>query len=253
MSLEQTTHDEVDLFEVFQTLWRAKILIATVTAIFVAVNAVALSLIEPRFETKINIRIQNPVPLVYNNAPYQKLQDQFFNRVNFDNWSKGQSSSPSISYDDINNVLLIDDFSFQKSDSALFVFFEKSQMAIRTSNIKIIKDIHSYLNYVNHQTSQGFWKSRTALNNNLLTQSSENLQANDVNAKAFIDLQIFLREIANGGTIFQISAPNQPQKTFPNRILFLALAVFLGVFFSACYCLILKGIKSRQNNANIAS
>ena len=248
MSLEQTTHNELDLYEVAQALWQVKSSIALITILFVGATFAVLNLMEPKFETKIQLTIQNDVPFTKNELVIEKYRDFFYNQNYFNRWKKGTNTASNLSFDFIDREVRNNGLSFQKDRSELSTYFEEYGLTVRSNDINILRGVYSYMEFINNAVSKDYLQSRTSLSENLIKPSTLNLQESEKAIGYIIDLQVFIGKIASGQSIFIINKPLKPKMVFPRLVLLLPLAAILGFIFSSSFFLILNSIKSRQNS-----
>jgi len=243
MTVKDAQADIVDLGQIAHVFWEGKHIIALLTLISIAISYMILLLLEPRFETKIDIKIQHPVPLLSNDLTQQIFQYQFLDKENFQKWSAAHEPSFITSFHEIDGIFKVDDFLFQQNASDAPVFFNEEQMVIRSNNYKFIADILSYLNFTDYQVSYDFKESRASMNERLLNQYASSAIVTKEVIEFRFELMAFLEEMNKGGTIFSINRPYEPQQIFPNNSVFLFIAGFFGFVCGALYTIIFRRIK----------
>ena len=243
----RTTDDEIDLIELIKTLWDGKWLITGLCVIGLIMAGGFLSVTEPVYISKINIR-ENLTPVLdTSEKQYEKFRLLLHSEEVFQSWQEtGQGKS--VSFDSLSLTKEKDGFIFQKEEDNLLVALsyknDMSKILIRTNDREIILNIYDYTNYVNNLLTEQYVESSQLI----LDQINQTPTQDEFSLQIF-DIKKFIILSGTGEKIFMIDRPTQPLKESPKSGLILALSIILSGFSGVGLVLIRSAIRNYNRRA----
>jgi hypothetical protein len=264
--IKQVQDDEIDLFELFQTLWDGKWLISAFVAtavllggglIFIKEEDKALPLPLPVYESKLVYSVKTRPPF-YNNKEVLTDFHKKFHSINvFENWKK-RDGNVSITFEDFSTTIGIDGFVFSKDESqrlATLVLKEKgdSFVLVKSNQLPVLDDFFKYVYYINEllkneyvvrskeelEIIKSLFKYPLSLNNNIVS--------------TITSINRYIKTADRGANVLDIQRPTIPKKieskSKSNSSLILALSVVLGGIVGVMYVLISNAIRNRKESS----
>lgn len=247
--------DEIDLFELAESLWRGKALIlacALVSSLlFLAWYG---GVYQERWSSEMTLSVDNDNDNDNDNdytLVYNKIQALFFDAGQFQQWHTKQENA-HISYAMISPNERVDGFVFAKKEKDRFVsfFMKKKQnsagFTVRFNSLDELRDVSDYANYISARLTERY-----------LADAQESLQyieqqmvqvkegrADLVNQR--LRLKRFIEQLQSGQPVVSVTHPSLPKK-ITNPVLVGVIVLFVGLAFGAVMVLFLKMLKDYQN------
>jgi LPS O-antigen subunit length determinant protein (WzzB/FepE family) len=213
--------DEIDLFELFETIWRGKWLISTFVAISVLSGFVYSQLTPPKFEVSVSFEVK----LYSVNA-----QQICGNNVGC---IKAETSKPLI--EDLDS-----DLNFTKKGSNL-VLSTEAPLNVKTYNDVFDKLNQTITNQIYKEALDEVTLIKTELNDALM--STEQVAKNILNATRIIKaIDSGQKAISFGSVAIKKTSPKVP--------LILALSILLGGMIGVVFVLVNNTIRKRKESAS---
>ena len=242
--------DEIDIFELFETLWLGKWLISAFVAISVLLSGGFLFSATPIYESKINFSIQTPIEYYPNGNVKYDFKEMFYSKSMFDTW-KSENEKSELVYKDFRITKTINGFMFAKEKQELLAYFVEdknneslSALVIKTKKVVLLNEFYKYLNFINNKlTSFYLLREKKALKN---LQAFENF-VQDTNRSTYLVMNSrFIFAIENGSRVMMLNHPTFPKKTSPKFILIISLSIVLGGIIGAVIVLVNNKIRKRK-------
>ena len=151
--------DELDLLELFVSLWRGKWLISAFVAISVLLGGSFLFITTPIYESKLVISVKTPPPFYKNKKVKSDFKAMFYSKSVFDAWKSGNGKSELV-YGDFNITEVINGFTFSKEGGGLLanIVEEKSLSAlvVNTNKPSLLDEFFKYENFVNNKLTSDY-------------------------------------------------------------------------------------------------
>lgn len=240
--------DEIDLIELFFTLWAGKWIILGCTVISLTVAGAYLAMVEPEYESRILIE-QNNIPAFLRkmevNSTSAAGTDDFIELFNSDklleNWTSSNKSRLDLRQKNYSN------FNVPKNTPV--------ELVLNSNETEILDAHFEYAIFVNRFLTEEYRK-RSGLEAAFLNEQAREIgNYSDPIVNLLIDTNRFLNNIENGGLVLSIKEPTNPIKVAPKTELILALALVLGGFIGCAIVILLSVIKKHrlQEEANITA
>ena len=257
--INQVQDDEIDLFELFQTLWDGKWLIIAFVAIAVLIGGSFIFVKEkalPLYESKLVYSVDTLPPFYNKNKVLTDFYKKFHSIIVFENWKK-REGNVSITFEDFSANKVVDGFVLSKGKSqrlATLVLKDNgdSFVLVKSNQLPVLDDFFKYVNYINK-----------LLKNDYIVRSNEELDfyksffkdplsINTYILKTIISIERYILATDKGANILAIQRPTMPKTIQPKQTkssLILAISVVLGGMVGVVYVLISNAIRKRKETS----
>lgn len=247
-----TYDDEIDLFELFETLWIGKWLITAFVGGAMALALAYIAIKEPVYESKLVYAVQTLPPFYGQGKAAADFQNMFYSERFFDEW-KAANDSTSLVFADFDATDIVDGFVLsRKEEEQLAVVTRQKDDAfvlVRSNQLPVLDDFFKYVNYVND-----------VLTNDYVSRASDELgiieaRFNDLTSaessivETVLSIDRYTASAKTGAKVFSVQRPTLPKKVEPKSSLVLALSIVLGGFIGCAYVLLRKAIGARRGVA----
>ena len=245
--MNQVQDDEIDLFELFETLWDGKWLITAFVAIAVLLGGSFLLLKDAVYESKLIYSIDALPPFYEANKASTDFQNKFYSVSVFDEW-KQKNTNTSLVFEDFSATQVVDGFVLSKNEGKQLATLKKgsSFVLVKSNQLPILDDFFNYATHINELlTDEYVVRAKEELN--IIEARFEDLgsaDSNIVNTVLSIDRYIVTAE--KGAKVFTIQHPTMPEKISPKVSLILALSVVLGGMIGVFFILVRNAITKRK-------
>ena len=245
--------DEIDFFELFETLWLGKWLISAFVAISVLLGGGFLFFFKkPIYESKIVFSVESPIQYYKDKKIKYDFKGKFNSKSTFDAW-KSENEKSELVYKDFSNTREVNGFTFAKEKNDLFVYFVEdknsslSALVVKSNKLSQLSEFFKYVNFINNKlTSNYLMLEKRALKVIQLTVDDDELDSNK--RKVFELGSKFIINIENGSKVMKLDPPTLPKKISPNIKLTLALSIVLGGMIGAAIVLVNNIIRKRKES-----
>ncbi len=271
--MNQLQVDEIDLLELFKSLWYEKWIIVAFTIAALILGNIKAQYIEPKYESKIFYSIDTLPPFYVAGKAESDFIELFYSASTFNNWKKNKDTK--IVYQDISITEPIDGYNFSKvgsSNLAVLKFDDGvSWLSVRTDDLKIIDDFNDYANHVNEELQLKYitrakdelkfiqkrfedsWRANIPTKE-LLSLNKKDLDTISgrytgiwyVNAphKIVVPIDRYILEADSGAKVFNVESPTQPYDSATKKSTILVISGLLGltvgIFFIAIRYLLFR-------------
>ena len=262
--------DEIDLYELFEELYRGKwLIISTILvalacggsyAIYKERNQVFSYQSTISHQSTIAFTAKNLPPFYNTNYVFSDLRELFHSPPAFEAWKASNSEAP-IDFGDISLTQVVDGVELASNSS--LVSLDASGLTVNANDLQVLDGFHSYLSSLNETLTRqyivrageeinyierrfkDFWASDAALRDQvlILLQHTNELR----------NLARYVERAESGAHIFEITRPTLPVVTStapaPKTNLIVALSIVLGGFVGAAYVLLRNAIRRRRETS----
>jgi capsular polysaccharide biosynthesis protein len=256
--INQVQDDEIDFFELFQTLWDGKWLISAFVAIAVLLGGGYILWTDAVYQTKIFLSVNSSVPpnkkqiqlKPLQQSVYIDFQSKFYTEKSFEDW-KESNSNTSLVFTDLSKTEIVDGFILSKNKGERLVTFEvdklnKTFILVNSNQLTLALDVFKYANHINKILKRDYvYQAKYDLKNtDALLKNGASVNASVI--ETILSINAFIDLTEKGATILTIERPTKPKKISPNYSLILYLSVILSGIIGAIYVLISNAIRKRK-------
>ena len=252
---KQLNSETIDLFDLFETLWDEKLVLAIFTVIAVAIGGVYVSITKPSYLTTAKYQAYQLPPFAVEEHLPKILARTFYNADIFSRW-KAVAPNTSLVFDMINETMTIDGVVFKLGSEVGLVSFRENKtdgetyIEIRSDDAHLIDEVLNYFQFVSMSLSKEYVsqaqrdKSRIEkLESRLGKFESENIL--DL-SKEKLAIEDYLENVAERSQLILISRPLPPVNTGKSNTLILIIALFVGGTTGAMFSIVRKAYRARK-------
>ena len=251
--INQVQDDEIDLFELIETLWDGKWLLSSFVAI--ALGLGFLSLKDAEYESKLIISIDTIPPFYNSDKTSIDFQKKFYSVNVFKEW-KQNNSNTTLMFEDFSATEVVDGFVLSKNEAeqlATLTFEKKgvSFVLVKSNQLSILNEFFEYATHINGLLKDEYvirakeeLKIIDARFNDLGLADSNSADSNIVNTVLSIDRYIVTAE--KGAKVLAIQRPTTPKKVSPKSFEILIMYVGFGGMIGVFVIFIRNAIKKRK-------
>ena len=229
--MNQTQDDEIDLFELLQTLWEGKWLITAFVAIAILLGGGFLLSKDPTYESNIFYTVDTLPPFYSVEKVSADFKKRFYSISVFKEWKKSNSKTP-LEFDDFSLKQVVDGFVLSKGEGELATLSRQKNgdtfIAIKTNKLRILDDFFKYSQYVNgRMKSEYVERAKDELN--IIESRFEDLSTSNHDIiLRILAVDRFIVAVEKGEDVLKIQNPTRPQKLSPKSRLTLGFSLVLG-------------------------
>ena len=245
--------DEIDLFELFETIWRGKWLISAFVAISVLLGGGFLFITTPIYESKLVFSVETTPPFYENEKAQSDFKAMFYSKSMFDVW-KSENGKSELVYDDFDITEVINGFTFvkEKEDLLANIVEEKSLSAlvVKTNKLSLLNEFFKYENFVNNKlTSDYVLMAKDELK--IIETRFQNLQSSDISiVNNVLNIDRYIVSVERDSKVMTLNSPTFPKKISPKIKLTLAMSIVLGGLIGVVFVLVNNSIRKRKESAS---
>ena len=256
--MNQVQDDEIDLFELFQTLWDGKWLISAFVAIAVLLGGGFLLLKDAVYQSKISLSLDSSVPLnktqiklePFKQKFYIDFQSKFYTEKLFEDW-KESNSNTSLVFEELSTTEVVDGFVLSKNEGVRLLSFELDKVGdtfilVNTNRLPLVLDVFKYSNHINEMLKRDYvYQAKNDLKNTevLIKNGGE---VNGDALESIISVKRFIDEAEKGANVLTIQRPTMPKKVSPKSSLIFAMSLGLGGMVGVVFILARNAITKRK-------
>lgn len=246
--MNQIPDDEIDLFELFQTLWDGKWLISAFVTLAVLFGCAILVIKDSVYHAKL-IYFSNVLPPFYKtldhkvtDKPFTDFQKMFYSANLFEDWKK-VSGNTSIAFKDFSATKIVDGFIVTNTKSiATFEYKKKNNktfILIKSKELPILDAFFKYSQYIN-DIIRIKYKLEAINSLSIIDKKSSG------NKSESASIELFLFQISQGEQIFTINRPTEPTNVSLNKYLVMITSSLFGGVIGSFFVLIRQNIRKRK-------
>ena len=253
--MNQVQDDEINLFELFQTLWYGKWPIIAFSALSILFGSGFLIIKNPIYQSKV-IYFTNVLPPYYklkNNGketkkPSADFKEMFYSVNLFDDWKK-VSGNTSITFNDFSATKVVNGFILSNKENKRMATLvtnkinKESFILIRSNELPILDSFFQYAQHINKMIKSKYkLEALNAISNLKNTRSSNNAEGN----LERLNIELFIYQMTNGEQVFTIKRPSEPEIISPKKNLVLIISILFGGITGVFFVFIRKSIRNRK-------
>jgi capsular polysaccharide biosynthesis protein len=251
--MNQVLDDEIDLFELFQTLWDGKWLIIAFVAIAVLLGGGSLLLKDAVYNSKLVCSVDTAPPLYKPNKILTDFQKIFYSVNVFDEW-KQNNSNTSLVFEDFSATKVVDGFIMSKKEDkqlVTFVFKKKGDLfvLVNSNQLHILDDFFKYATHINGLlTDEYVVRAKKELK--VIEERFNNFRDADIGVIKYVLLiDRFISSAEKGASVLNIQRPTMPKKVSPKFSPILTMSVFIGGMFGVFFIFLRFAIAKRKEQS----
>ena len=245
-----TYDDEIDLFELFETLWEGKWLISTFKLITVLVGSGFLFVKEPVYESKL-IYSENSVPPFYNSTKvFNDFQNKFYSVRVFEDWKKTRDNT-TLAFDDFSYTEVVDGFIVSKDEDEQLVrlTFDKkgySFVLVKSRQLKMLSEFFAYAEHINGLLKDEYVLRAKEELQTIHSRFNDLGSADDNIIQTSLSIDRYIVSANQGTSLLNIYPPTMPDRVSAGPLLVLALSALLGGIIGAFFVLFRNAMRQHQ-------
>ena len=241
MTTRPTQTDEIDLFDVIEQLWRAKltILLFCVVAMFMAsIYGIAS---EKKFESQVNFKIDTIPPFYTADKTLVDFEKLFYEKVIFDDWKKNQSDT-SIEFNQFSAEQIVDGVKVAKTVANRLAALSNrssnsSVLVIKSNKLAVLNDFFEYSQHVN-QLLKADYVSRARSELEIYESRFNDLKAsNESIIRKVLSIDRYIVSAERGANVLKISRPTLPSRKSIQLPVILVISIVMGIGVGVLYVL----------------
>ena len=253
MSAQVPYDDEIDLFELFETLWDGKWLIGGLVCLALVVGGSFLLVTEAKYSSKLAYATSMLPPFYEKEKVLHDFKKMFYSEGVFNAWLDSNPGT-AIRYDEFSETEIVEGFVLTKGkDDQLVLFSSENKrkggatfVLLRTNDFEKLNDFYLYAQYINMLLSKQYiQRSRDEFS--LIEGKFKEVQSfADSVINELLAIDRYITVASEGAPVLSIARPTMPEKTSPRSALVLAMSVVLGGIVGVFYIFLRNAIRNRK-------
>ena len=248
--MNQVQDDEIDLFELFQTLWDGKWLITAFVAIAVLLGGSFLLLKEAVYESKLFYSANTLPPFYGKNKVSKDFQNKFYSVSVFDEW-KQNNTNTTLVFEDFSATEVVEGFVLSKNEDEQLATLASEKkggsfVLVKSNQLPILDDFFEYATHIN-----------VLLKDEYVVRAKEELTITEARFKdlgtadsniveTILSIDRYIFSVERGARVLAFQRPTMPKKISPNSSLILAMSLVFGGMVGVFFILIRNAITKRK-------
>ena len=242
--------DEIDLFELFQTLWDGKKLITAFVAIAVLLGGSFLFLKDAVYNSKLIYSVDTIPPFYDNKKAHTDFQKKFYSVSVFDDWKK-DNGNISLIFSDFADTEIIDGFVLSKDEGDQLATLESGKkggsfILVKSKQLSMLDDFFKYAHHINELMKVEYIERAKDELNIIETRFKEFSTANDAIISQILTIDRYIVSAEKGAKVLTIHRPTMPEKVSPNSFQILTMSVVLGGMIGVFFILVRNAMAKRK-------
>ena len=248
--MKQVQDIEINLFELFQTLWDGKWLIIAFVVIAVLLGGGFLLSKDPVYKSKLIYSLDTIPPFYEANKVSTDFQKKFYSVRVFEEW-KQNNSNISIVFEDFSRTEVVDGFILTKSKDerlATLIIEKKGDtfVLVNSNQLPILDDFFKYAIHINRLLKDEY-VVRAKEELEIIESRFKNLGSADINiVDTVLSIDRYIVSADKEASVLAIQRPTMPIKVSPKIKLILSLSVVLGGIVGVFFILVRNAITKKQ-------
>ena len=247
--MNQIQDDEINLIELFQTLWDGKWLISAFTLIAMLIGTGYIFDKKPKYVSQIKYTGDNMPPFYASNKVFSQFKKNFYLKSNFENWKKTYSKA-SFVHEDISFTADINGIVFSKNEHEMLAIISsgggRGTISMRTNDLSTVDGIFKYSQFINNLLNENYIKRAR---NELKILKSRITDFSPVDSTIILNvlsIDRFILSAENKSTILAFQHPSIPKIVSHKLYLILFIFALSGTVLGVLYVLISKAIANHK-------
>ncbi len=242
--------DEIELFEMLQTLWDGKWIISSTVAISILLGCCYLFLKDAVYESKLYYSIDNLPPFYEQNKVAGDFKKNFYTKSRFEDWKKSYSNA-SLVFEDFSATEVVDGFVLSKGKNKQLARMGKVRkgpyyIIFKTNKLNILDEFFKYANHVNRRLTEEYIVRATDELKIIEKRFKEIDSQDSAILDAILSLDRYTVSADKGASVFNIQRPGIPRKISQKSSVTIILSAILGLMGGVFYMIINNVLKKRK-------
>ena len=248
--MNQVQDDEIDLFELFQTLWDGKWLISAFVAIALLLGGGFLLLKDAVYESKLIYSVDTIPPFYEADKVSTDFQNKFYSVGVFEEWKKNNSDT-SLVFEDFSATEVVDGFVLSKNEDEQLATLESEKkgdsfVLVKSNQLPILVDFFEYVTHINGLLKDEYVVRAKEELNIIEARFKDFGSANSNNVNTVLSIDRYIVTAEKGAKVLSIQHPTMPKKVSAKVSPILALSVVLGGMVGVFFILVRNAITKRK-------
>ena len=251
MSDLQKNYDyEIDLFELFQTLWDGKWLISAFVAIAVLLGGGFLLSKDAVYESKLIYSVDTIPPFYNADKASTDLKNKFYSVSVFEEW-KQNNSNTSLVFEDFSATEVVDGFVLSKDEGKQLATLASEKkdvyfVLVKSNQLPILDDFFEYASHINVRLRDDYIV-RAKKELKIIEARFKDLSTTDSNiVNTILSIDRYIVSAEKGASLLAIQRPTMPKKVSPKSFRILAISLVLGGMVGVFFILVRNAIAKRK-------
>ena len=253
--MNQRQDDEIDLFELLQTLWDGKLLISMLVAITVLLGSIFLFLKKDVYVSKLMYYTDTIPPFYDENKVLKDFRKNFYSVRIFENWKKTNKNT-SLVFADFSTTEIVDGFVVSKNEDLQLAKLDSEVeigpfIIVKSNQLSILNDFFLFARHIN-KLLKNEYISRAKDELNIIETRFQNFStANDAVIAQILQIDRFIVSSEIGAAALTIQRPTMPKNVSTKPIIILTICAFLGGMVGVFFILVRNAKKKRKEQLAI--
>ena len=245
-----TYDDEINLFELFETLWDGKWLITAFVAIAVSLGGSFLLLKDAVYESKLIYSVDTIPPFYEADKVSRDFQNKFYSVSVFDEW-KQNNTKTSIVFEDFNATEVVDGYVLSKKEKDQLATLGSQKkggsfVLVKSNQLPILDDFFEYATHINGLLKDEYVVRAKQELKIIETRFKDLGTADSYIVNTVLSIDRYIDTAEKGEKVFTIQRPTMPKKVSPKSSLILPMSLVLGGMVGVFFILVRNAITKRK-------
>ena len=248
--MNQVQDDEIDLFELFQTVWDGKWLISAFVAIAVLLGVGFLLLKDTVYESKLIYSADTIPPFYDADKASTDFQNKFYSVSVFEEW-KQNNINTSLVFEDFSMTEVVDGFVLSKDESKQLATLASEKkggsfVLVKSNQLPILDDLFEYATHISGLLKDEY-VVRAKEELKIINARFKDLGSADSNiVNTVLSIDRYIDTAEKGANVLAIQRPTMPKKVSFKSSLILAMYLVLGGIVGVFFILLRNAITKRK-------
>ena len=254
--INQVQDDEIDLFELFQTLWDGKWLITAFVAIAVLLGSLFLLSKDATYESKLSYSVDTIPPFYSERKASTDFQKKFYSVSVFNDWKK-DNGKVSLVFSDFADSQVVNGFLLLKDENNRLATLKSEKkdgpfILVKSKQLSMLDEFFKYAYHINELLKVEYIERAKDELNIIETRFKDFSTANDAIISQILTIDRYVVSATNGAKVITIQRPTMPKKVSPKPYLILAMSVVLGGIVGVLFIFIRNAVTKRKKQLDKA-
>jgi len=242
--------DEIDLFELLQTLWDGKWLIASFVAVAVLLGGSYLLQKDSSYESKLIYSIDTLPPFYAADKASTDFQNKFYSVSAFDEW-KQRNINTTLVFEDFSATEVIDGFILSKNEDEQLATLASEKkgvsfVLVKSNQFPVLDDFFEYAVHISSLLKDEYVvraKEELAI---IESRFKDLSTADSTIVNTILSIDRYIVSAERGSNVLTIQRPTMPKKVSPKSTLILAMSLVLGGMVGVFFMLLRNAMAKRK-------
>ena len=253
MSTQVPYDDEIDLFELFETLWDGKWLIGGLVCLALVIGGTFLVFTKAEYSSKLIYSTDTLPPFYGEGKALSDFRERFYDKETFEGWLSDNPNT-SVRYEEFSGTEIVEGFVLARDEDDQLALFDSEKkkkksypfVLVRSNELPKLNDFYLYAQHIN-----------TLLSERYIRRSKDELVLIEKKFKEFpsvadaiinnlLAIDRYIAAASEGAHVLSIARPTMPEKTAPRSALILVMSVVLGGIVAVFYIFLRNAIRNRK-------